>query len=103
VLRYAVRTSHDLSENAIVLYSGLRSDEIVLGNSSLGAMFDTDCGVFNLMTSNYPISCFIGDYRYGAFFEKEGTTLRYFTPWSGEAAGKAGIHAIGATVDVAPN
>jgi hypothetical protein len=66
-------------------------------------MFGTDCGVFNPMTSNYPKPCFIGDYRYGAFFEKQGTTLRYFTPWSGEAAGKAGIYAIGATVDVMPN
>jgi hypothetical protein len=102
VLRYVVRTSQQLSENAIVLYSGLRSNEIVLGNSSLGAMFGTDCGVFNPMTSNYPKPCFVGDYRYGAFFEKEGTTLRYITPWSGEAAGKAGIHAIGATVDVVP-
>ena len=92
VLRYAVLTGDVINEQARLLYSGLRSDQISLGNSSLTAMFGAGCS-----------SCGIGDYRYGAFFEKDVGTLRYFTPWSGEVAGKAGIHAIGAAIDVVPS
>ena len=92
VLRYAVLSGDNVNEQARVLYSGLNGNTILLGNSSVSAMFPGGCTG----------SCFQGDYRYGAFFEKEGSTLRYFTPWTGEVDGTAGIHAIGATVDVVP-
>jgi hypothetical protein len=65
-------------------------------------MGNPTCGVLDPMSGTYPVSCFIGDYRYGAFFEKQDQTLRFFTPWGGEVAGITGIHAIGAAIDVAP-
>jgi hypothetical protein len=66
---------------------------LIEGRTSVSAMFPGGCA---------PRGCFLGHYRYGAFFEKEGSTLRYFTPWTGEVDSIAGIHAIGATVDVVP-
>ena len=107
VLRYAVLTGDNVNEQAQMLYSGLRSGGRFLGQSSLTNMFHDSmgnpvCGAID-PSSGQPIICGLGDYRYGAFFEKDGTTLRYFTPWTGEVAGKAGIHAIGAAIDVIPS
>ena len=89
-LRYAVLTGDNVNEQAQMLYSGLRSGGRFLGQSSLTNMFHDSmgnpvCGVVDPNTGQ-PTICSLGDYPYGAFFEKDVSTLRYFTPWTGEVA-----------------
>jgi len=55
-----------VSEKVQVLYSGLAGPERQLTSWTL-----TDLPVMG------------SDYRYGSFFQKSGSVLRFFTPWTG--------------------
>jgi hypothetical protein len=95
VLRYsAVHPGDDeVTETAVVLYSGLEGEPITLGTWDISNAFGGPCPLEG---------CFAGDYRYGAFWQKVGDSLRYFTPWTGEASSGTGIRAHGGFVHVTP-
>jgi hypothetical protein len=99
ILRYTTWDGNDTyEERAIPLYSGLAGPSKLLATWS----HTTACGS--------PPSCFIGDYRYGSFVDKTGSSgsdkLTFFTPWSGQWSGggtpQQGVFPNGATIEVQP-
>ena len=98
VLRFANIVGNAVTEAYRVIYPGVwpNSDRI-LASWNIG----------NTNECANPGNCFVGDYRYGAFFDKGITTfpgpLRYFTPWTGGgSAAPASIRAFSGSVIVTP-
>ena len=75
VLRWSRIQYPNVIEMAQVLYSGLPGPSLSIVPWSIEGTFpDDDC---------IADGCFVGDYKYGAFYQKVGSTLSYFTPWTG--------------------
>jgi hypothetical protein len=103
ILRYA-RVSGDVVDDvARVIHSGLVGPELLLGTTLLSQTFAGKCPGTPDSAGNYPTPCFLGDYRYGAFFERAADgRRRFFTPWTGQVAGLVEPRALGSIVNVAP-
>lgn len=100
VLRWSRIQSPNVAEMAQVLYSGMLGAQHLIELWSIANTFPgTDC---------VAVGCFVGDYKYGAFYQKAGGTLSYFTPWTGGGRDPATNNAIqyptanGAFIDVTP-
>jgi hypothetical protein len=101
VLRYTEIVGDVVRERARVLYSGVAGPPLTLAQWSVSATFPgIDCDdPARALTGE----CFVGDYRYGSFFEKANGNLKFFTPWTGESpSGNPFPVAHGATVTVTP-
>ena len=104
VLRWSTIAPPNVTERAQVLYSGLVGP---LHNIVFWSIPNTFPGID---CPNAGIGCFVGDYKYGAFYLKNGVTgaLSYFTPWTGGGRNPTGgtpigySTASGAFVDVIP-
>jgi hypothetical protein len=104
VLRWSSIAPPNVTEMAQVLYSGIAGPLHSMVFWSIPQTFP------NIDCPNAGFSCFVGDYKYGAFYEKVGGALSYFTPWTGGARDPAtggtvtipGARASGGFVDVVP-
>lgn len=102
VLRWSDVAVPNVTEKAQTIYSGLAGQA---SNIVFWSIPETFPGI-NCPTAG--LGCFVGDYKYGAFFQKTGSTLSFFTPWTGggrDPATNAPIGystANGAFVDVVP-
>jgi hypothetical protein len=79
VLRWSNIAPPNVTEKAQVLYSGLVGPTHNIVFWSIPSTFPgIDC-------PNAGFGCFVGDYKYGAFYLKNGVSgvLSYFTPWTG--------------------
>jgi hypothetical protein len=89
VLRWSAVGGDTVTEQAVVLYSGLLGPPRTLATWSLTATFPmTNC-------AEDEDDCFNGDYKYGAFHRKAAGTLSYFTPWTGGGIDPATMQPIG--------
>jgi hypothetical protein len=103
VLRWTEVDGDTIREKAQVVYSGLVGPVTTIAEWSMATTFPgLDC-----LSARNPL-CFNGDYKYGAFYLKTGSTLRFFVPWTGGGTDPAtntpiGFHAAsGAFLDVTP-
>jgi hypothetical protein len=104
VLRWSSVSAPNVTEMAQVLYSGVPGPVQSMVFWSIPETFP------NIDCPNAGLACFVGDYKYGAFYEKVGGSLSYFTPWTGgardpETGGTVtlpGARASGGFVDVVP-
>jgi hypothetical protein len=107
VIRWAQAAGNTIFEQAAVLSSGLVGRVFTLAAWNVSDAFPgrTCPGMIT-----QPGSCFAGDYRYGAFWEKAGTSLSYYTPWAGFSSaspmgsptGQSRIRAFGGMITVTP-
>jgi hypothetical protein len=108
VIRWAQAGGNTITEQATVYASGLFGRVFNLASWNVSDAFPgrTCPGVIT-----QPGSCFAGDYRYGAFWEKTAAgALSYYTPWTGFSSasgmgsptGASRMRAFGGMITVTP-
>ena len=110
ILRYSVWTGGDtVQESASPVYSGLLGPELRLANWSVTTATGQSAAECAKADDKGNVAgCFAGDYKYGGFYRKNGTTLRFFTPWSGASTAPTdggvigGFFAHGGIIDISP-